>query len=39
VVLGTAEDSISRYDDALAQARSGASDVKVRVLVVPVVRP
>jgi hypothetical protein len=39
VVLGTANDSISRYEDALSRARSGKSDAKVRVLVVPIVRP
>jgi hypothetical protein len=39
VVLGTASDSITRYDDALSRARSGKSDAKVRVLVVPIVRP
>lgn len=39
VVLGTASDSITRYDDALSRAHSGKSDAKVRVLVVPIVRP
>ena len=39
IVLGTASDSIKRYEDALSRARSGKSDAKVRVLVVPVTRP
>lgn len=38
IVLGTATDSITRYEDALTRARSGASDAKVRVLVVPISR-
>ncbi len=38
IVIGTASDSITRYDDALSRARSGTSDAKVRVLVVPIVR-
>lgn len=39
VVVGTATDSIKRYEDALSRARSGKSDAKVRVLVVPITRP
>ena len=38
VVLGTANDSIKRYEDALARAREGRSDASIRVLVVPVMR-
>lgn len=38
IVLGTASDSIKRYEDALSRARSGKSDAKVRVLVVPIKR-
>ena len=38
VVIGTASDSIARYDDALARARDGKSDAHVRVLVVPITR-
>lgn len=38
VVLGTATDSITRYDDAFVRARSGVSDAKVRVVGVSVVR-
>jgi hypothetical protein len=37
VVLGAATD-FKRYEDAMAAARSGASDGQVRVLVVPIVR-
>jgi hypothetical protein len=39
VVLGTANDSIKRFDDALARARDGNSDARVRVLKVAIVRP
>jgi hypothetical protein len=39
VVLGVATDSIKRYEDALSRAREGTSDAKIRVLVVPIVRP
>lgn len=39
VVVGIANDSIKRYEDALARARTGTSDAKVRVLVLPIVRP
>ena len=38
VVLGTANDSIKRYEDALARAREGRSDASIRVLVIPVAR-
>lgn len=38
VVLGTAGDSIKRFDDALARARDGKSDAQVRVLVVSINR-
>jgi hypothetical protein len=37
LVLGAATD-FKRYEDAMAAARSGASDGQVRVLVVPIVR-
>lgn len=37
VVLGAATD-FKRYEDAVAAARAGASDGRVRVLVVPIVR-
>lgn len=39
VVLGIANDSIERYEDALSRARDGKSDAKVRVLVVGITRP
>lgn len=38
VVLGTASDTITRYEDALSRARDGKSDAQVRVLVIPIVR-
>lgn len=38
VVLGTANDSIKRFEDALSRARDGKSDADVRVLVIPIVR-
>ena len=38
VVLGTANDSIKRYEDALSRAREGRSDASIRVLVVPIAR-
>jgi hypothetical protein len=38
VVIGTAQESIKRFDDALARARDGKSDAKVRVLTVAIVR-
>jgi hypothetical protein len=37
VVLGAATD-FKRYEDAMAAARAGASDARLRVLVVPIVR-
>jgi hypothetical protein len=38
VVVGVAEQSIKRFDDALARARDGTSDASVRVVSVPIVR-
>jgi hypothetical protein len=38
VVIGTANDSIKRYEDALTRARDGQGDVWTRVLVIPIVR-
>ncbi len=38
LVIGGANDSIARYDDALSHARDGKSDARVRVLAVSIVR-
>lgn len=38
VVIGVAEGSIKRFDDALGRASNGKSDASVRVFTVPIVR-
>jgi hypothetical protein len=38
IVIGTANGSIKRFDDALARAIDGTSDASIRVLVVPIDR-
>lgn len=38
VVIGTANDSIKRFDDALTRARDGKGDAHVRVVTVPITR-
>ena len=38
VVVGSANDSIKRFDDALSRARDGKGDAYVRVLTIPITR-
>ena len=38
VVIGVANESITRFEDALTRARDGKSDASVRVLAVPITR-
>jgi hypothetical protein len=38
IVIGVAQESIKRFDDALVRARDGKSDASVRVVTLPIVR-